>query len=234
MLTAEEYFLETGKAFAEALGREGVDKIANAIGGAFPFWGLKKEAVKTYVSEIKNSDLSPMEKLLAIGSTKKMIKQMENQMEIARIALKVASPNTDFSEKSEVDEDWLDRFMDSARFVSDEKVQLLWGNVLASEFEHPGSTPPSVVRILTEITPRYAKVFQNLCSLSIDMLAVSPDGAFFPLESYIILPSHYTYLSQYDINFSTLNELRFLGLIQFDSVAGYVLRLDKEKNLRFT
>lgn len=223
MPTTEECGLELAKAAAEGAGKESVNKLANAIGGIFPFWGLKKKAVSTYISEIENSNLPPEAKMMAIANAKKTYKQMKNQASIAQIAQEAASAGTNFSATSGVDDEWLERFMDSAKFVSDEQVQLLWGNILAKEFEQPGSTPPSVIRILSEITPRYAKAFQVICSLSVYIAPVDMTGRIMPLEPHIIVPFDYSYLNQYGINFSVLNELQMLGLVQFDPSIGYVI-----------
>lgn len=223
MPTTEECGLELAKAAAEGAGKESVNKLADAIGGIFPFWGLKKKAVSTYISEIENSNLPPEAKMMAIANAKKTYKQMKNQASIAQIAQEAASAGTNFSATSGVDDEWLERFMDSAKFVSDEQVQLLWGNILAKEFEQPGSTPPSVIRILSEITPRYAKAFQVICSLSVYIAPVDMTGRIMPLEPHIIVPFDYSYLNQYGINFSVLNELQMLGLVQFDPSIGYAI-----------
>ena len=223
-MCTEDFGLELAKAAAEAAGKESVNKIAEAIKTLFPFLGLKREAIETYVAEIQKSNLSPEAKLYAISHAKMTYKQLKNQTAIAKIALESAKEGTDFSDKSKVDNEWLERFLDSAKFVSDEQIQLLWGNILAKEFETPNSTPPSVVRILSEITPVYAKAFQTLCSLSISIVPVNEAGEYLPEEeNSIILPSEYEYLNKYGVDFSTLNELEMLGLIKFEGVTGFVL-----------
>ena len=226
MVTSDEYGLEMVKAAAEGMGRESVNKLVDVLGGVFPFWGLKKKAISTYISDIESSNLPPEAKMMAIANAKKTYKQLKNQTAIAKIALDTASEETDFTDASGVDDEWLERFMDSAKFVSDEQVQLLWGNVLAKEFENPNSTPPSVIRILSEITPIYAKAFQTLCSLSIHIAAANRADSLFPVETHLILPPQYEYLSKFNLNFSRLNELQMLGLIQFEAATGYILKLD--------
>lgn len=232
MNTPEEYQLEIMKAAAGEAGKESVNKLAAVIGGIFPFWGLKKKAVETYVSDLEKSNLPPTTKMIAIANAKKTFKHLKNQITIAQIAQDVASEGTDFSAESKVDDEWLERFMDSAKFVSDEDVQALWGNVLAGEFERPNSTPPSVIRILTEITPRYARVFQILCSLEIGIITLNEKNDRFSYEHHIVLPPNYSYLNEYDITFSTLSELQMLGLIQFDVLQGFILQFDCEKHAK--
>lgn len=227
MPTLEECGVETMKAFGEGAGRESVDKISDVIGAIFPFWGIKKTAVETYIEDIKKSDLSPESKMMAISNVRKTYKYLKNQITIGQIARNVAPQKTDFSSDSKVDEEWLERFMDSAKFVSDNQVQIIWGNILAKEFEKPGSTPPSITRILTEITPSYAAIFQTLCSLSTIIIMMDSSSKPHSYQSVIILPPEYDYLSEYNVTFSTLNELHTLGLIKYEPLAGYVRRIDK-------
>ncbi len=227
MATQEEMALEMAKAAAGSVGKESVNKLAAVLGGFFPFFGLKREAVSTYVADIQKSDLPPEAKMLAIATAKKTYKQLKNQADIARIAQNAAREGTDFSQQSSVDDEWLERFMDSARFVSDEEVQLLWGNVLASEFENPGNTPPSIIRILSELTPKYAKAFQIICSLLVCIIRPPEDELPYSFSNHIILPDEYDYLKEYGVGFSELKELEVLGLIQTSSL-GYQWSYDKK------
>ena len=232
----EEYSVEMAKAAAEGFGRETASKIAEAIGGFFPFLGLKRDAVETYVSEIKKSNLPPQMKMYYIANAKRDFKHLKNQSAVAQIAQEVAKEGTDFSPESSVDNEWLERFMDSAKFVSDEDLQIIWGNILAKEFEEPNSTPPSVIRILSEITPTYAHAFQILCSLAVilEATSISDDENNQPLEPFlkIILPEpdNLEYLEPYGIDFSKLNELETLGLIQFSPLDGYILQFDSNRH----
>ena len=217
-----EFTLEMAKAAAEGAGKECANKLVAFFEGIFPNVPLKREALETYVSEIKASDMSPEAKMMAIGNAGRTYKQLSNQLKIAAIAHDSAKEGTDFSMTSGVDEEWLNRFMDSAKFVSDEEVQLLWGNVLAGEFEEPNSTPPSVIRILSEITPTYAKAFECLCNLSVVVVGFDKNNTpVFAIEQ-IIVPKDYDYLEKYGLHFSALSELEMLGLIQFDPVSGYI------------
>lgn len=229
MIPQEEQGLELAKAAAEGAGRESVSKIANVIGGMFPFWGLKKKAVTAYIAEIENSNLPPETKMLAIANAKTTYRHLRNQVSIAQIAQSSAAEGTDFSEKSGVDDQWLDRFMDAAKFVSDEKVQLLWGNILAKEFENPDSTPPSVIRILSEITPIYAKAFQTLCSLMVCITPIDRHNQRCSSLARVILPPEIDYLKKYGLDFTVLNELEMLGLIQFEPSGGYIIKLNSTR-----
>ena len=222
---------ELVKATAEAAARQGVDKIANVLGSAFPFWGLRKRAVEAYVSAIEKSNLDPATKMLQIANTKKTFREMQNQMAIAEVAQRVAKEGTDFSMNSSVDDEWLSRYMDAGKHVSDEKLQFIWGNILAGEFENPGNTPPSVIRILSEITTKYAEVFAYLCSLQVIIFLSDASGKpHYANTRFLISTTDCSeYLASLGINFQTLSELDKLGLIQFDVMAGFIDKYDIDK-----
>lgn len=224
MATQEEMALAMAKEAAGSVGKESVNKLASVIGGLFPFFGARREAVSTYVEDIQKSDLPPEAKMMAIANVKKTYKQLKNQMAIAEIAQNAARDGTDFSAQSDVDDEWLERFMDSAKFVSDEEVQLLWGNILAREFEEPNSTPPSIIRVLSEITPSYASAFQVLCSLK---CGISLEDGY--SEDVLILPKQFEYLESYGLSFQVPTELEMLGLIQIGGSGGFVKRFEKSR-----
>ena len=108
------------------------------MGMLFPYAGLTKKAVDMYIDEIEKSDMSPEAKVFSVVNARKTIKKIKNQKCIADIAMNNAKEGTDFSDKSGVSEEWLERFMDSAGFVSAEDIQIIWGKILANELETLG------------------------------------------------------------------------------------------------
>ena len=144
-----------------------MNKASGMMGMLFPFVGIKQKAIDVYIEEIEKSDLPTDTKLYMLLNMKRTFKKIKNQKVIAEVAINNAKQGTDFTETSGVNEEWLDRFMESAGFVSSEELQLIWGKILSNEFEKPGSTPPNMIRVLSEITHRMAKAFRYICSMSI-------------------------------------------------------------------
>ncbi|MCL2462467.1 MAG: DUF2806 domain-containing protein [Defluviitaleaceae bacterium] len=221
--------LSIAKSVAESAGKESINKLADFFGGLFPFFGLRKKGVDAYVQEIQNSNLSPDIKMLTIANTKRTFRELQNQEAIAKIALEVAKDGTDFGETSAVDEEWFDRFMDSAKFVCAEEAQVIWGHVLAGEFEKPNSFPPQTIRILSELPSYYAKVFSNICSLSVELIFADTEGKPKIIFPALVMSNNIDeeYLSSLGINFTSLSELNLLGLLQFEPLAGFVKTLSK-------
>lgn len=212
--------LEIAKAAAEGAARESVGKLAAFFNGLIPQFGVTKTAIDIYVDNVKNSNLSPDEKMFAILDAPLKARHYKNQSKIAYRAISTAKEGTDFSSNSKVDDDWLDRFMDSAKFVSDEETQVLWGNVLAGAFESPTSTPPSIIRILSEMTKATGEAFSTLCSMRV--LITTTDRSLIPLSAqnaFIIPPTEYfTDELRTALSYQAITELEFLGLIRFEPV----------------
>lgn len=216
--------LEIVKAFAGEIGKESVNKFANAIRGLFPFWGLKRTAVDAYIREIDKSNMSPEAKLFAIANTKKIYREIKNQSAIIDIAYSAAidTIGTAPEEMLDPDNELIQRLLDSGKFVSDKDLQLLWGHVLAGEFERPGSTPKNIVRILSELSKENAEVFSMLCSMRVDILLdTGSDIKNAGCELMIDVPSDY--LDKIGVQVHTCQELQALGLINFTTIGNYYI-----------
>lgn len=201
-----------------------LNKSVGVMGMLFPFAGLKQKAVEMYVEDIEKSDLPAETKVFMVLNTKKTFKKIKNQKAIAEIAMENAKQGTDFSEDSGVSEEWLERFMDSAGFVSSEEIQWIWGKILANEFEKPGSTPPNMIRILSEITPGLASAFRYICSMCVWILPLSENGDIEGGFRKLFVPYNKNdeKFRECGVSFNVLNELETLGVIRFESLAGYI------------
>ncbi|MCI7771330.1 MAG: DUF2806 domain-containing protein [Eubacterium sp.] len=201
-----------------------LNKSVGVMGMLFPFAGLKQKAVEMYVEDIEKSDLPAETKVFMVLNTKKTFKKIKNQKAIAEIAMENAKQGTDFTENSGVSEEWLERFMDSAGFVSSEEIQWIWGKILANEFENPGSTPPNMIRILSEITPGLAAAFRFICSMSIWIMPLNENREIQGGVRELVVPYNKNdeKFRENGVSFNVLNELETLGVIRFESIAGYI------------
>ena len=190
---------------------------SNVLGMLFPFAGVKKKAIEMRMEQIEKSNLPDETKLALILNMKDDLKRIKNQKAVAEIAVNEAKEGTDFSEKSGVNEEWFERYMDAAKFVNSEDMQLIWGKILANEFEKPGSTPPNMIRILSEITPELAQAFRIICSMKVSIRELKENGQVGVYNSSIIVPVYYnlTKIEKVGISKDILNELDSLGVIKF-------------------
>lgn len=239
-ITEEERRLNMG--LEEKIGEKAIDLVKNEnvqnrmvelFGMIFPYAGIKKKAVDMYIAEIEQSDLSTEAKMISLLNARKTLKGIKNQKNIVEIAKDNAKEGTNFSEKSGVNEEWFDRFMESASFVSSEEMQLVWGKILANEFEQPGSTPRNMTRILSEFTQDYANAFRTLCSMKVLLVSLSEDDKIVQANwrNVIAFNQNEEYMRKIGISFELLNELETLGVIKVDTVAGYVATNMKEEKV---
>ena len=212
-----------------------LNKTSNIMNMLFPYVGLTKKALDMYISDVEKSDMPSESKLIAVLNAKNTIKRLKNQKNIAEIASSTAKDDTDFTEKSGVNREWLERFMESAGFVSDEMVQTMWGKILGKEFEEPGSTPFNMIRILSEITPAYAQAFRKICSMQVITVGLDENDVIKFAQQNIVVPykKNGEKFKDLGLTFAILNELETLGLIKLDISNGYAIGIDEKKVLLY-
>ncbi len=203
-------------------------------GMLFPYMGLTSKALDLYIKEIEKSNMSTDAKLFCVLNAKKKIKQMKNQKAIAEIAMVNMEEGTNLSDTSDVRQDFLDRFMSSASYVSEPDMQLIWGKILAKEFENPGKTPPNMMRVLAEMTPVLAKSFRLVCSMQVSFIPLSDKLDSETILQKIFVPFHCNEetFSGLGLDFITLNELDSLGVIKFQPSNGFVIEGFESKEIK--
>ena len=141
-----------------------IDKLASAIGWVVMRDTPERIALTTYIEEIQRSELPPLEKAARISRAKKDIKEYINQYQIVSKAVQSMSHE---AKPEEVDNDWIASFMDKARMISDEEVQLLWAKIMARETERPGSCSLRTLETIKNISKNEALLFQKYAKMAV-------------------------------------------------------------------
>ena len=183
-----------------------INRLADGIGWIVTRETPQKTAVNTYIEEIQKSDLDPIVKAALISKAKKNIREYCNQNDIVNIALEMID---DTAKPENVHEDWLNQFMDKARYVSDDEFQLIWAKVLAEECNEPGSIPKKLLHILEQIEKQEAEVFSKICTVSICV-----EDSECKYTPFIMGPALQEYYEELGITFESMVELQALGLIE--------------------
>lgn len=68
---------------------------------------------------------------------------------------------------TDLDVDWLNHFSEIAGQKSSPEMQALLGKILAGEIRQPGTFSPMTINVLANLTPKVAKKFEDLCSISV-------------------------------------------------------------------
>lgn len=190
------------------------EKIEKAIGVVFDPFGAKKEAVDQFITRIKDENLPPFVEAALISSPRKYIKEYTRQNNILKVAIEELDSRKEQSSVQvnlvceEVDEEWLSRFFDSAKHISDEDIQLIWGHILANELSSPGSVPKRLIDILSYIEPKQAEIFTLLCKYS----CLEGSNAI----PFIDFNDSREYWTANGIQYSSLLDLQSLGLISYN------------------
>ena len=107
-----------------------------------------------------------------------------------------------------VDDDWLIRWRDSASKVSSEKLQTLWGRVLAGEVKSPGTFSLRMLEFLKNLSQEEARRIEELAP--------------FVIDNSFVFSGNQDLLESEGISFGRLVELQDLGII---TQAGAGLRI---------
>lgn len=151
------------------LGKHLLDKLEKLGHYVISPKGTMPEALETYITRIKEEHLPPLVEAYAIANAKKDIKEMANKRSIIQYALARLSeiPQPTPSEVvTPEQEEWFSRFFDSARHISDEEIQIIWGRILAEETAYPNSIPKSLFTLYPSLTKNLQLLLQECAVIS--------------------------------------------------------------------
>ena len=190
-----------------------IDKVCSVCGWIVQPKGKrsdKEEAVKSLIKEIQeNKNLDTLAKAACISNARKILKEYCNQCDIMQIALD--NLNED-AKPEDLDDDWLDFFMDKAKNISNKDVQIMFGKLLAEEC-NDGDVTKSLILKLTIMEKDLADAFNKLCEYVVKacagddkgLVALIPSTALDDLKKYHI-----------DMKFNDFFELETAGLLKID------------------
>ena len=224
-------FLEVAKAFVEPLSKL-IDTVARGCGIVYEPTHKKRLAkakaveISTIAQAIRDNDDLPIfynkdgvqidstdvKALAERASSRLMLQEMRKQQNIEAIVDKAYEELKNETEVSSepVDDDWIVRFFNSVEDVSNEKIQEIWGRVLAGEIRHPYSFSLRTLETLKNLSQHEAQLFQRYS----DYILHYKDIYFLPSERQLD--------AEYAITDSDINILDDSGLI---SNRGHGLRL---------
>ena len=203
---------------------EGLTKVSGII---FNRETPKKLALQSFIHNVENSDLQPLEKAAIISNSNRIIKEYCNQYNVVEIALQKLSPT---AKPEEVEEDWLASFMNDIRTVSDEEFQTMWAMILAEECENPGSISRQLLTILSQMGRKEAEVFSKLCRFCVQ-IGDSEDKV--PVIPLFLIDD---YIPRFGITYDDLISLQTLGLVLVKDdtlIQTHALRLDPGSKVHY-
>lgn len=142
-----------------------IDKISGALEWMVSPKNMKPaiiEANKSIIEEIANrQDINPIERAAIVSNYRKIVKEYKNQVDIMRLAVEHLTPN---AEPEKVSDDWVTFFFEKSKKVNDEYMKMIWGKILAGEFNEPNTYTKQLLHTMSIMDSNIAKRFQKIRS----------------------------------------------------------------------
>lgn len=191
-----------------------IKKVSDAVGGICAPWQMKRVAKAEAEAALIRADTELQITELKRRALHRFVEEEGRRQEnIENITARALPHLSDDTDASKVDDDWVTNFFDKSRIVSDAEMQELWSRVLAGEANRPGSYSKRTVNFLAGLDKRDAALFQSLCRFGWIVGTFTPlvfDGG----ESAVYRAA--------GLDFNALTHLNSIGLIQFNTVTGFV------------
>lgn len=191
-----------------------IEVVSNAIGSLFEPRQIIRKAKAEAKAESIHSIEQAKTKAIIDGDTekaqyletinerlmKKETKRQKNIENVVSIAGNVLQTEDKVSEEP-IHPDWVTRFFDIAQDVSDNDMQLLWGQILAGEIKQPKSYSLRTLEILRNMSKDEAELFQKVAQFSLS-------------QGDVFLFSEDDVLGKFGISYSNIAKLVEIGLLQ--------------------
>lgn len=187
----------------------------------------KHKAEATIIEEISNNtNLDPVERLAAISNLKKYVKEYKNQTKIVADAIPFLKAD---AKPEEVNEDWISTFMDKARLVSSEELQLIWSELLAQETNEPGSVSKQLLHILMQMSKDDADRFNKFIPLCVDIL----EGKLLHEIVPMVADCDEDLKKHTAITYDDISVLESFGLVKYNRLKTVYVKSDKELKVMY-
>lgn len=150
-------------------------------------------------------------------------KEQRNIEDITSIAAEELA-NEEAVSNEPLEDDWIARFFDAARLISDEEMQELWGRILAGEIKQPNSYSLRTLELLRNISKKEAELFTKVAKLAIQC----------NIGAFVINPENGKYIEDnFGILFRDWLKLSELGLISSQEIAHIHKKLDVDSQIPY-
>jgi len=189
-----------------------IEKIAEATGAVFRPYQIRRlakaEAEADKIKAVANIEITELQQR---GLQRFLNEQARQQENIENITAQTIPELTEGAKPEEIEDDWLAKFFNECKLVSDSEMQSLWAKLLAGQANQPGTFSKRTIDFVSNLDKSDAQLFTSLCSF----------GWFFGGVFPLIYDVEHEIYKQKGINFQTLTDLDAAGLIRFDGLAGF-------------
>lgn len=200
-----------------------VERVSDAVGGLFKPYQIKRvaraEAEAAIIRASGEIEVTDLQRRALQRMLNEEAQRQQNIEQITRIALPDVASD---AAPEQIEADWLTHFFDRGRLVSDAEMQTLWGRLLAGEANKPGAFGRRTIDMVSTFDKDDARLFTTLCAFGWVIGNVVP--LVFDVEAEVY--------NKVGVNFNSLTHLDSIGLVRFESLAGFIRRrLPKEMDI---
>lgn len=189
-----------------------IEKVSNAVGVLYePRRIIKKAEAEAEADKIKTLVGLELNEIEQRGIERLVHQEARKQENIEKITAQAATSLPPNAKPDQLDEDWVTHFFDKCDIVSDEQMQSLWSSLLAGEATNPGTYSKRTVDFVASMDKKDAELFTKFCQFMWVIGDATP----------LIFDIEHEIYTKNGINFDSVKHLNSIGLISFESVAGY-------------
>ena len=189
-----------------------IEKISGAVGAIFEPHQIRRIAhARADAAVIEAEGQIRVTEVQRRAMVRFVQEEGQKQENIESITSKAIPHLDDNADPNTVDDDWITNFFDKCRIISDDEMQQLWGRVLAGEANSPGTYSRRTVSALASLDKSDAIAFSSLCCCGWLIGDVTP----------LVYKVQDPVYSSAGITFMSLTHLDAIGLVRFESLAGF-------------
>lgn len=181
-----------------------------------------EEGLEFYKNSLEqDTSLTDREKAVKLSLARTEFRKYVNQAKIVSQAVDSLSRSINPSHIDDIDADWINTFLSYAENISNEKMQAIWGKILAAKANGNSDINKKMLHIFSCIEREDIEVFCKLCSMSFSHM-----NRCYSHYPFIYIKQFSKYYSGLGIRRYNLASLDNLGLIEYDVHEGFVLPKD--------
>jgi Protein of unknown function (DUF2806) len=189
-----------------------IEKVCNAVGVLYEPTRMRRAAQAEADSErIKALARVELTSLQERAVERLVHQEARKQQNIEDITSQAAAQLPPEASPEKLDDDWVAHFFKQCETVSDKEMQSLWAKLLAGEATKPATFSKRTVDFVASMDKRDAALFTLLGKFVWSLGDPTP----------LIFDPNAEYLKKTGLNFKNFKHLDAIGLISFESVAGY-------------
>lgn len=192
-----------------------IEKVSEAVGGVAKPWQMKRVATaENDVAKIRALGEIELTEIEQRGMQRVVRQEARRQENIESVTQKAIPLIEEGSKPEDLEIDWLTRFFEHAKDVSNDDMQNVWANILAGKTQNTNSFSLKTLELVSLMDQVDAELFTKFCQ-NIWMIG-EPTSILFTSDS-----------SKGDYNgisFTEISHLDTIGLISFNSLSSYCKR----------